>query len=102
MSREHTPTPWRTIPQVRTGIFAPDGVGTKIAATKGGHVFHKIDEDLARANAAFIVLAVNAHEPMRDALIAALGALRSSAGPEERHNAERDAKAVLDSLEPRP
>jgi len=42
-----------------------------------------------------IVTAVNSHDTMVAALEAAIAALRSGAGPEEKMNAERDGKAAL-------
>lgn len=70
---KHTPTPWRTVPMIPTGIFSSDQEGLKIAATSDGHGFPKDQPPaVCRANAAFIVKACNSY----DSMVKTLEALR--------------------------
>lgn len=75
-----SPLPWRTLPQIKTGIFDASEIGKKVAATKGGHGFpEEVEDEVARANAAFIVKAVNNHERLMKALQDALCELSACA-----------------------
>lgn len=68
------PLPWRTLPQIPTGVFAADEAGSKVAATKSGHGFPEVSDEVARAHAAFIVKAANAHGALLKAVNAVIDA----------------------------
>lgn len=67
---EHTPTPWQT-KEGHSVVSILSDTGIRIATTDGTPYYKSVGE-LDKANAAFIVKAVNSH----DDLVAALQALR--------------------------
>ena len=84
-----TPTPWRTgeTDNGRSDWIFAEGQVVDCEFLSAGRV--------NVANAALIVRAVNTIEPLTVALQAAVEALRSGAGPEEKLNAIRDGRAAL-------
>lgn len=82
---KHTPTPWAIVPTVdctRHNIFGR-AVNQEyhIGTLQGGSIK---DVDIAKANAAFIVRACNAHEELTEALKWALGVITTC--EENAHN----------------
>ena len=86
---KHTSTPWRN------ACFQVYGSGNSRIAHTGMGQLPPSRSTESEANAAFIVRAVNSYDALVTALEDAIAAIRPSAGPEEKLNAERAGQAAL-------
>src|ERR1700682_5153340 len=85
---QHTPTPWSVATSIKEFVPKTQGGGLKVRLLGNG--FQRLgtmnaseDTELARANAAFIVRAVNSHEELLEAAKVALERLGKLPGSAE-------------------
>lgn len=91
---KHTPTPWMTSPYNAMGVFDSDK--RCVAVVYSGVHSYDIDLGEREANAAFIVKAVNAYEPMVEALLCIL---REAKNPESfKYDLQAIASNMLSAI----
>lgn len=88
---EHTPTPWKVNPDNPTEIW----FGENEDCLVGADVYYREGLQQATVDAAFVVLAVNNHEAMRDALAGMVEAYKDRCDDKDQPTMVKQAVQVL-------